>query len=234
MQTALLDNVAHGDLRLRRAYGAQYGDPAGQVEILLPEIPQIQREFPILFSRNSEGALRPLAILGLEPQELLFTRDGEWDARYVPSLIQKGPFLLGASDSDDPVVHIVLDHPKLTQDPQASDPLFRPHGGHAPALENALDALRMVHTGLENTRRMTKALDEAGLIRPLAIDVQVSDTKSVKFDNFHAVLPEAVQDLPEEKLVALNRLGFLQPAMLIAHSLGNMNDLVKRKRMREN
>ena len=233
MQTALLDNVVHADLRLRRASGATHGDPCGQVEILLPEIPQIQREFPILFSRNSEGSFRPLAILGLEPQELLFERDSQWDARYVPALIRKGPFLLGTSDSDDPVVHVILDHPKITDDERGSDPLFLPHGGHAPALENALNALRMVHTGLESTRQMSKALDEARLIRPLTLNVQVSDTKTVKFDNFHAILPETLRDLAEEKVLELNRSGFLQSAILIAHSLGNMNDLVRRKRMRE-
>ena len=233
MQTAPLDNVVHANLRLRRAYGSQYGDPAGQVEILLPELAQVQREFPILFTRDADGAAVPIAILGLEPHESLFARDDYWDARYIPALLQKGPFLLGKSGSDDPAVHIILDHPKVTEDEQASDALFLKHGGHAPALESALESLRMIHSSLQSTGQMARALDEAGLIQPLSLNVQVSDTKGIKFDNFHAILPEALQGLEDAKLGELNQQGFLQPAILIAHSLGNMNDLVRRKRMHE-
>ena len=233
MQTALLDNVAHADLRLRRDAGPAFGDAAGQVPVFLPELSQIQREYPVLFARDKDGVLVPVAILGLEPDELLFTANGQWDARYVPAMLRKGPFLLGPSDGNDPLLHIALDHPKVTRESEASDPIFLPHGGHAPALEDALDALRMIHAGMEATRAMASALDEAGLIQPLALNVQVSDSKAVKFDNFLAILPEAIDALPADTLGRLSEAGFLQPAILIAHSLGNLNDLVRRKRMRE-
>lgn len=233
MQTALLDNVAHADLRLRRAVGPEFGDPAGQVEVFLPELAQVQREYPILFTRDEGGTPTPIAILGLEPDELLFARDGQWDARYVPALLRKGPFLLGKSDMDDPVVHIILDHPKVTAEVEGSEPVFLSQGGHSPALEEALDALRMIHGSMEANRRMATALDDAGLIEPLALSVQVSDSKSVKFDNFHAILPEAVQGLTADAVSELHEAGFLQPAILIAHSLGTLNDLIRRKRMRE-
>ena len=235
MQTALLDNVVHANLRLRRGAGSGLGDPVGQVGIFLAEIPQIQREYPILFTRDVGGKASPIAILGLTPDEVLFARDGHWDARYLPALMRKGPFLLGKSDANDPVVHVICDHPRVTQSgcDSNSDPLFLPHGGHAPALEDALDALRIIHSGIAATEKFVQALDELGLIQPLSLDVQLSDTSAVHFDNFHAVLPEAIAALSAEQLNGLNAAGFLQSAVLIAHSLGNMNDLVLRKRMRE-
>ena len=235
MQTALLDNVAHANLRLRRGAGAELGDPAGQVGIFLAEIPQVQREYPILFARDEGGRASPMAILGLTPNEVLFARDGHWDARYLPALMRKGPFLLGKSDADDPIVHVICDHPRVTQTgcDSDSDPLFLPHGGYAPALEDALDALRIIHSGLAPTEQFGQALDELGLIQPLSFDVQLSDTSAVRFDNFHGILPEAVASLSAEQLNGLNSAGFLHSAILIAHSLGNMNDLVRRKRMRE-
>ncbi|WP_427966632.1 SapC family protein [Altererythrobacter sp.] len=233
MQTAILDNVTHASLRLRRGAGAEFGDPAGQVAVFLPELAQVQREYPILFTRDDSGIATPIAIIGLEPDEVLFVQEGTWDARYVPALVRKGPFLLGAAGSDDPVVHIILDHPKVTEDEEGSDPLFLRHGGNSPVLEEALEALRMIHTGLDATRHMSKALDDAGLIQPLALNVQISDSKAVKFDNFHAILPEAIQDLPADEAAKLHGAGFLAPAVLIAHSLGTLNDLVRRKRMRD-
>ena len=233
MQTALLDNVAHADLRLRRVAGPEFGDPAGQVAVFLPELAQVQREYPVLFTRGDDGSATPIAILGLEPEELLFATNGQWDARYLPALLRKGPFLLSSGASDDPVVHVAVDHPKLTTETDGSDPLFLPHGGHAPALENALDALRMIHTSMGSTQAMAQALDNAGLIQPLALNVQVSDSKAVKFDNFHAILPEAIQDLSADAVAQLQSAGFLQPAILIAYSLGTLNDLIRRKRMRE-
>lgn len=233
MQTALLDNVAHADVRLRRVAGPQYGDPAGQIPVFLPELAQVQREYPVLFTRGGDGAASPIAIIGLEPDEILFAVNDRWDASYLPAVIRKGPFLLGRTDSDDPVVHIMLDHPKVTREDDGADPLFLRHGGHAPALENALDALRLIHTGIDATRRMTQALDKAGLIQPLSLNVQVSESKAVNFDNFHAILPEAIDSLAPDALAGLHAEGFLQPAVLIANSLGALNDLVRRKRLRE-
>ena len=233
MRTALLDNIAHADLRLRRESGPEFGDPAGQVAVFLPELPQVQREYPILFSRDEEGAASPIALTGLQPDELLYASEVGWDTDYIPAAARKGPFLLGKGDSDDPVIHIALDHPKITEDAENADPLFLPHGGHAPALENALDALRLIHSGMEPTRRMAAAFDEVKLIQPLSFNVQVSETQAVKFDNFHAILPEAIDALSAEALAKLNAEGFLQPAVLIAHSLGNINRLIQRKRMRE-
>ena len=233
MQTAVLDNVAHAGMRLRRAAGPEFGDPAGQVAVFLPELAQVQREFPVLFTRGDDGSAAMMAILGLEPDELLFAVNGQWDARYVPALLRKGPFLLGKSDGDDPVIHVATDHPRVTEETEGSEPVFLPHGGHAPALEDALDALRLIHSSIEETRRMTKALDDAGLIQPLPLTVAISDTRAVKFDNFLAILPEAIQKLSSDEVTRLHEAGYLQPAVLIAHSLGTMNDLVRRKRMRE-
>lgn len=230
MQTAPLDNVAHADLRLARGAGRDLGDPAGQVAVFLPELAQVQREYPILFTRDDGGAATPIAIVGLEADELLFARDGQWDARYIPALVRKGPMLLGRGEGDDPVIHVMLDHPRITEDVDGSDPLFLPHGGHAPALEDALAALRLIHTGMAGTQAMARALDDAGLIQPLAMNVQVSDSRTVKFDNFHAILPEAIAALDAARLAQLNEAGFLQPAVLIAHSIGTMNDLIRRKR----
>ena len=233
MRTALLDNIAHADLRLRRESGPDFGDPAGQVAVFLPELPQVQRQYPILFTRDEEGAASPIALTGLQHDELLFTSASGWDADYVPAAARKGPFLLGKSEGDDTLIHIALDHPKITNDAENADRLFLPHGGHAPALENALDALRLIHSGIEPTRRMAAAFDEAKLVQPLSFNVQVSETQAVKFDNFHAILPEAIDALPAEALSTLSAEGFLQPAVLIAHSLGNINRLIQRKRMRE-
>lgn len=232
MKIAQLDNVAHAELALRQGAGAALGDPVGQIEIVLTELAQVQREYPILFTRRDGAAPVPVALLGIAPDELLFETSGQWDARHVPALVRKGPFLLGGG-GEDPLVHVQLDHPRLAPaGTPESQPLFLPHGGHAPALEEALDALRLIHAGLEPTRRMAEALDQAGLIQPLAIDIQLSDAQSVTFANFHAVLPEAIDALAPDVLAELARAGFLQPAVLIAHSLGSFNDLIRRKRMR--
>ncbi|NVD45086.1 SapC family protein [Qipengyuania atrilutea] len=232
MRTAVLDNIAHADLRLRRESGPDFGDAVGQVAVFLPELPQVQREYPILFSRDQDGSASPIALTGLQPDELLFASGAGWDADYIPAAARKGPFLLGKGESDDPVIHVVLDHPKITEDAENADPIFLPHGGHALALENALDALRLIHSGMEPTRRMAAAFDDAKLIQPLSFNVQVSETQAVKFDNFHAILPEAIDALSSGALTKLSAAGFLQPAVLIAHSLGNINRLIQRKRKR--
>ena len=226
-----LDNVAHAELRIARGHGAAYGDAVNQIALFLPEYEEAQRDYPILFLRQEDGVLQGVAILGLDRNENLFLDGERWDAGYVPAMARRGPFLIGFSDGE-PVIHVDLDHPRVIAERGAGEPLFLEHGGHAPVLENALDALRTIHVGHEVAKAASALLDELRLVQPVKLDVQLSDEDRYSFKDHEAILPEAIARLDGAALARLNAAGLLMPAIFAASSLGNMSRLAARKRAR--
>lgn len=128
-QHALLNNVAHKDLRVVTRRSAAFGDDAMAVLTFPAEFRNVQAHYPIVFTKSKEGAYAPLALFGFREKQNLFLRGEDWDASYVPLMVERQPFLIGNSGSEKPVVHIDLDSPRLSQ--TEGELLFKEHGGTA-------------------------------------------------------------------------------------------------------
>lgn len=225
-----LDNVDHADLRIAEGHGAAFGDAVNQIALFVPEFEEAQRHYPILFRRQDNGVLQALAILGFDRDENLFLDGERWAADYVPALARRGPFRIGL-EGDEPMIHVDLDHPRiLGEGADGGQPLFLPQGGQAPALDRAVEALRAIHVGHEAAPAMTALFDELGLVRPVTLTVQVTDTQSYNFKDYLAISPERIAALDGAGLERLNEAGFLLPAVFAASSLANMHRLSARKR----
>jgi len=225
---ARLDNVQHAALRLRRGHGARFGEAVNQVAVFASEFAQVQREYPILFARTPDGALQAVAILGFDRDENLFLDGERWDAAYVPALLRRRPFTIGAGDGE-PAAYVDLADPRVAADGEDGEPVFKTHGGNAPALEAALEALRALQAGAAMAPGMTALFDELGLVEAVRLQVQFDEHTGVDFDGYLAVVPEKIAALDDGALGRLNRAGLLDVALFAAASLGTMPRLVARK-----
>jgi hypothetical protein len=228
---APLDNVSHARLSLIGGHGAAFGDAINHAPLFVGEFAEAQRHYPILFRTDEEGGLQPMAILGFDRGENLFLEDGRWDG-YVPAILRRGPFLLRRRE-DDPLVMIDLDHPRVREGGEDGAPLFLEHGGHAPALEGALAALQQVHIGAAAAPAMQRLFEELELVEPVALRVQLSDSKAVDFEGFLAIGEDRLAALDGARLQRLNEAGLLAAAVHAASSLGNMPHLIARKHRRD-
>lgn len=226
-----LDNVRHAGLRVLIGHGPAHGDAVNQAPLFVTEFAEAQRHYPILFRKNDAGALTALAILGFERDENLFLRDDTWEG-YVPAILRRGPFLIGRGPDEEPLIAVDIDHPRVRQDGDEGAPLFLEHGGHAPALEAASQALQQIHAGTAAAPRMQELFDELELTEPVNLKVQISDSQAVNFEGFLAVSEEQLATLDGAKLEKLNQAGFLAAAVHAATSLGNLPRLVARKQQR--
>ncbi len=233
-----LDNVVHAQLRIATGFGAAYGDAVNQIALFLPEFQEAQRDYPILFLRDEAqgGVLQAVAILGLDKDENLFLEGARWAAGHVPALARRGPFLIGFAEGE-PVIHVDLDHPRIVPEEKGAasgegEPVFRPHGGHAPVLERAIEALRAIHLGHEAAAEASALFEELGLVESVTLDVQLSDRHSYNFEGYLAITPERIAALDGAALARLNAAGLLLPAVFAAGSLANMHQLIARKRAR--
>jgi hypothetical protein len=223
-----LDNVDHRHLRLvDRASGEQ---SVNQALVVPTEFEDLQREYPILFRRDADGGFQSVVILGLDRGENLFLGDGAWVSRYVPATLRRGPFFLAVGDPEqggDPAIVIDLDDPRVSE--TDGEPLFLLHGGAAPVLQRAVEALRTVHEGLELSRAMFALFTELDLIAPVEIDVDLGDGTHYRLPDLFTIGAEQFAALPAAQLDRLHRAGWLPAAIHVRSSLGNMNRLAELK-----
>jgi hypothetical protein len=223
-----LDNVDHQHLRVIQR--ATNDVSVNQALIVPSEFEQLQREYPILFREDSDGGFQAVAILGLDRGENLFLSEGQWTTRYVPATLRRGPLFLGVGDHSHPggaAIVIDLDDPRVSD--SEGEPLFLPQGGAAPFLQQAAEALHIVHEGLGHGPAMFALLVELDLIRPVEISVEVGDGTRYRLPNFFTIDGERFAGLSGAELQKLSSAGFLAAAIHVRSSLGNISRLIELK-----
>lgn len=230
----LLDTIAHADLRVATGYAAEFGDAVNQCVVFPTEFDAVQRDYPILFRRDGAGAFYAVALLGLDRDENLFLDRGGWQARHVPVLHQRGPFLIGMVErtvdgvvQSEPMLHVDLDHPRIAA--QGGQPAFLPHGGQSPYLDHIVTVLRAIHDGLAQRTTMFAAFEAADLIEPITLDVALDAETHYNIPDCFTIAPARLARLDAAALDTLHRAGFLHHAFSIASSLGNVATLIERK-----
>ena len=231
-QSVLLNNIDHHDLRVIARHAADYGDSVNQTLIFPTEYEDAQREYPILFRQDDAGAFQSVVLLGLDRDENLFLTAEGWQARYIPALHRRGPFMIGLQGREgegpgEPMIHVDLDDPRVGR--EAGEPLFLPHGGNAPYLEHVAGVLRTLYSGLEVTQPMFAAFDALGLIQPVEIEIAINDEEQYSLPGFFTIAQDRLADLDGAALEQLSRAGYLRLAYLVGASLANVNRLIDLK-----
>jgi hypothetical protein len=230
MTSVTLSNVDHQDLRVVTRAGAEFGDAVNQVMVFPTEFEALQREFPIVFRKTADGAVRPVALLGLARDENLFLDgQGGWRSAYVPALQQRGPFSIAAPATPDgePMIRIDTDHPRVSATEGAS--IFLPHGGNSPYLEHVTGVLRTIYVGHHLLDPMIAAFEGARLLKPVDLEMRVGETEVYKLSDAQTIDRERLSDLGPGELAELHQAGFLHSAFMVAASLGNIQRLVEWK-----
>lgn len=236
--TVLLDSITQADLRVAIGYAADFGDAVNECVVFPGEIDDVQRDYPILFRRDDEGAFYAVALLGLDRDENLFLDAIGWQARHIPVLHQRGPFLIGLVDREidgqmrrEPMLHVDLDHPRITTAPQSphAQAVFLPHGGASPYLDHIVRVLRVIHDGHQQRDAMFAAFQQADLIEPVTLEIALDAHTRYDVPGCFTIGTDRLARLDATALHALNQSGYLRHAFLIASSLGNVARLIELK-----
>lgn len=226
----LLNNVDHGDLRVVPGHGPAFGDDINQVLIFPTEFEAIQREYPIFFRKDAEGAFQSVALLGLDRNENLFLRGDGWNARYVPAIQQRGPFSIALGQrGGEPMIHVDLDHPRVATGDGDGLAVFLPAGGNSPYLQHVARLLGVIYDGLEASKAMFAAFEAHGLVEPVDVEIKLDDYTQYDLPDLYSISQERFAALDGAALQALHRSGFLAVAQWVLSSLGNVATLVELK-----
>lgn len=232
----LLNNITHKDLRIITQHAAAYGDNVGSTLTFPTEFGDVHREYPILFQKNSDtGKFQSVVLLGLKSDENLFLDgNGGWNARYIPAVIERGPFLIGFQDQSRdggaeraPVVHIDMESPRVSA--TEGSEVFLDHGGLSPYLEKISRLLNRIYDGMQFSDAMFAEFIALDLIEPVNLEIELNDREKYRLNGNYTIHQEKLAQLSGADLERLNRNGFLRLAFLVVESLGNIQHLIKLK-----
>lgn len=233
-----LNNVAHKDLKIVQKYSKEFGHNVGAVLAFPTEFADIQREYPILFQKNPETQkFQSVALLGLTPSENLFLNGDQWNARYIPAIVSREPFVIGFEDQsatggevDAPVVMVDMDSPRIST--QEGQNVFLEFGGNTPYLENINRILQGIYQGSAISDDMFDAYNALDLIEPVALEVKLNNGEIHRLTGNYTISREKLSALSAANLEKLNKAGFLEGAFLVLNSLNNMKNLIDIKNSR--
>ena len=243
----LLNNIDHQELRVLHQFGAAFGDAVAALPAFALEWSELQKTYPILLRRDA-GHWQAVVLLGLAADENLFLTPAAangWDARYVPLAAEKGPFLIGfqrpagmafgaehtsgqAPDPRDAVVHIDINHPRISQN-AAGLPLFLPQGGASPYLQYISSRLEQIQRSLAIEPLLFQALEQLDLIEPLNIEFALDNGEKHRLTGNYSISSARLAQLSGDDLQRLNQSGFLPLIYAQLSSLSNIQQLVDRK-----
>ena len=238
MTKKILNNVDHKDLRIDTRPDTRYGDFVNRALVFSTEYIELQREFPILIWQNTASqAFESHVILGLERDENLFIENSEWQSRFIPATLARGPFSIGYQrreqhdgESAEVVVMVDEDHPRCGV--EAGEAVFLEHGGESRYLEYIKKVLQKIEDGLRADAVFFGLLQKLDLLEPVSIKISLTEEKQVNFRGYHTINQERFANLDGSGLLELNRAGVLGFVFFAASSLGNFQKLIELKNAR--
>lgn len=226
MNSVLLDNVTHRDLRIITSRGAAWGDDLMSTPVFISEFRNAQAYYPIVFQSSGEGAgLHPVALMGLRAGENLFLDARGWDAHYIPLAIERGPFMIGRG-GEELVVHVDMDSPRIGHG--EGEPVFLPHGGHTDYLDRMNSVLLAIHQGVEALPAFMAALTRHELIESFVMDVEAADGSHNRLAGFYTIDEARMAALDAPALGELHAAGYLAAIYGILASIAHLRDLIER------
>lgn len=231
----LLNNIDHRDLRVVCDRSPEYGDDVWYAATFPSEFRNVQRYYPIVFTKDPEsGEFSAVALFGFEDGENLFLQDGGWDAGYIPLNVMRLPFLIGFQEQNidgektrEPVITVDMDSPRVNT--EHGEAVFLEHGGNSPYIEQVGSILQVLHEGVKSGELFYTVLAELDLLESFALDVQLNDGSENRMSGFYTINEDRLKELAPEHLAMLNRRGYLEAIYMAVASMSHLGDLVDRK-----
>lgn len=224
----IVNNIDHANLHVIPEFAAQFDNLSWIYPTFIQEFRQVVREYPVLLHQSQAGELTPVVLCGLNENENVFVKDGTWQASHIPLSAQRLPFSIGFQQTNTetiPVVTLDISSPQVNA--EKGQPLFLPHGGNTPYLDQITNVLQHLHIGSQSNPSFIDTLNKFELIENVTFDITTSKGNK-KLVGFSTIREERLAELNGEQLSTLHTKGYLEPIFLMLTSLQNMSGISSR------
>ena len=191
------------------------------------------KEFPIVFVRAGEpGAdgkppVAPLAVLGLKAGSNLYVEGDKWTGNYVPAYVRRYPFAMARLDGNANNLAVCFDSKWTGFNDSTGEALFK-DGEPTEFLMNAKAFLENFEQEAERTRLICNLLVEMDLLQDMRFEATLPGGEKIDVEGFLALDEKKYAELPDDKILQLQRNGLIALIEMHRLSLGNMNRLATR------
>jgi hypothetical protein len=221
-----LSKERHKQLYMEPVPGYAFAAETNSVYMAAVEFPRAAGEYPIVFGRDPQGNIFPVALLGLKRNENLFVRNGKWDARYIPAYARRYPFILATPGAEVRQFTVCIDEAypgfNTAKEGQA---LFDAKGKESKVLEQAINFLKEYQSHVELTARFCKNLAELDVLEPVQANISMKSGQKYAIGGFQAVSRKKLKAVPPKKLVDLIKSDQMELIYCHLISLGNITAL---------
>jgi hypothetical protein len=234
----MLNNVDHKDLRVETRRGALYGDDIMYAMTVPSEFRNVVADYPIFFHKDREsGKYLPMVMFGFEHGENLYLDGENWNATYIPLMLQRGPFAIGFQNAAEGsgvknkmVISVDMDHPRATA--KDGEPVFQPFGDNSEYTDQIVDVLQEIEQGQAVVEEFVAALLEHDLLEPFTLDVELKTGAKHSLKGFCTIHEEKLAGLDGQVLADFSRRGILQACYMVVASMTNIARLIELKNKR--
>ena len=241
----LLNNLSHQDLKVIPEFSAELGDNIASTLTFITEFAEVQKEYPILFRRDSDtGDFQAVVLFGIVKDENLFLTGEKnafqkfpgWNANYIPAVIARGPFSIvynkqiqNGEETIVPMINVDMDHPKISTTTGIN--VFLDQGGNSPYLDKISEILNIIRDGIDLNKSMFELFNKYELVESVNIDIDLINQDKHQLNGFFTINAEKLNTLSGDALKMLSHAGFLQAAYMVIASLSNIKKLIDLKNM---
>jgi hypothetical protein len=204
------------------------------IPISLTEFQPVARDYPIVFT-GTEGALAPVAVLGLTSGENLFYADGRWAAgMYIPAYARRYPFCMAKVNVNQVEQKNRLICVEKTSIDENGESLFDAKGEPSAKWKDLERLLGEYEADLERSREMCSILSDYGLFEPFTMQANLrNQDKPMQITGMYRVVEKNLENLNAAQLKNLMKKGILPRIYIHLVSLENFGRLLDRRAARQ-
>ncbi|TNE63828.1 MAG: hypothetical protein EP335_08480 [Alphaproteobacteria bacterium] len=216
----------HANVKIKTDGGFAHAANIHIVPVTIHEFAEVQANFPIVFVKDkANNSTRVVAILGLAPGENLFVKDGRWLGTYIPAHVARMPFAAAAVEEGHKYAVCLEEGSPLIGD--EGEALYNADGTDSELLQRVKAMLEQLVAQEAITTAFVQALEEANLLKPIAIQMVDGENKLRELNGLLTVDGKRLHELPADKLAKLHERGFLGGAYAINHSFAQLKRLLQ-------
>ncbi len=224
-EPAFLNREVHKTLKFKASSDYSFTENINSVPLTGIEFFEASRDMPVLFSQDENGDFFPLALLSLMQEgHKQLGETGSWSDSYIPAFVRRYPFAL----TDEGTV--CFDKKASQFDSEDGEPLFNEDGENSETLNNVIQFLNNYDQQYKSTREYCAECKELELFAPFNLQVMLDKDNPLRLEGLYVVDEKKLADLPEDKVTAWFRAGWLAWSYAHLHSLGALNRLVKKQK----
>jgi len=218
----------HGDASVDIGADYTFSRNVNSVPLMAVEFPQAAQEYAIVFAGTAE-AVMPAVILGVRGNENLYlSKDGAWQAKYIPAFVRRYPFVFSSSD-DGKTFTLCVDEafPGFNREGRGQR-LFGDDGKPTPYVDNVLKFNQEYRNQFMRSQAFCKKVSELQLLEPMQAQVTLESGQRMSLGGFMAVNRGKLKALTGDRLAELAKTDELELLYLHLHSMRNFTGLKDR------